>query len=274
MKTFRRRRIRNCVIFFSIAIFVVYVFTAMQTALVNSAFYSGWFLAGLVVLLASYNLYKKVPFLPLGSSTTWMQIHIYAGLLTAVVFLLHTGFRIPNGLFETILATFYLLVFTSGLVGLVLTRTLPARLSTRSEEAIYEEIPGLIHRLKREVEEAVFGCVSETETAAVPDFYMSRLKPFFEQPQYFWSHLFHSERAFQTLLSDIREQSRFLNDTEQAAMKGISERVVVKNDLDYQYALQSTLKYWLFLHVPLTYGLSILILFHVSLIYAFSGGVR
>jgi len=271
MKTRWRRRIRNSTLFLAIVVLVVSLFTAMQTALWNTTVYSGWFLAGLVVLLASYNLYKKVPFLPLGSSSTWMQIHIYAGFLTAIVFPLHSGFRVPNGFFELVLAMFFLLVFTSGVVGLFLTRTLPPRLATRSEEAIYEKIPGLIHRLKTEVEEIVFGCISETETAAVPEFYMRRLKPFFEQPRYFWSHLFHSERAFKTLLTDIGEQNRFLNETEQEAMKNISQRVAVKNDLDYQYALQSTLKYWLFLHVPFTYGLSILIVFHVLLVYAFSG---
>ena len=54
-------------------------------------------------------------------------------------------------------------------------------------------------------------------------------------------------------------------------MKEFEDRVCAKDDLDYQYAMQATLKYWLFLHVPLTYSLLVFILSHMVLVFAFSG---
>ena len=271
MKTFAGRRIRNGTILVIAAALVAGTVTVLQTALVRTVFLTGWSLAALILLLAAYNGIKKLPFLPLGSSAAWLQLHIYCGLLTMVVFILHIDFRVPNGLFDTSLAVFYFLVFFSGLVGLAMTRSFPPRLSARGEEVIFERIPVFIRRLRNEVEELVFGCVSETETTAVPDFYLEYLKPFFERPRHFWSHLFHSERPRRMLLLTIEEQYPFLNDIERDAMRKISEKVAIKDGLDHQHALQGTLKCWLFFHVPLTYGLLILILFHTILVHAFAG---
>ena len=174
-------------------------------------------------------------------------------------------------MFEIVLASAYLFTFASGVLGLLMSRSLPPRLSTRGEEVLFERIPAFIRRLREEVEELVFGCVSETETTAVPEFYLAYLKPFFERPRNFWSHLVNSERPRRRLLQSIDEQDGFLNDTERAAMRKISERVVAKDNLDHQHALQATLKYWLFAHIPATYALLILTAFHAVLVHAFAG---
>ena len=38
------------------------------------------------------------------SLTAWLQFHIYAGLLTGVLFLVHVSYKIPTGWFEGTLA--------------------------------------------------------------------------------------------------------------------------------------------------------------------------
>jgi hypothetical protein len=47
-----------------------------------------------------------------------------------------------------------------------------------------------------------------------------------------------------------------------------------KDALDYCGALQAALKLWLFVHLPLTYSLMIFSVWHVVLVFAFSGGAR
>src|SRR5436305_10076402 len=76
----------------------------------NYAYLTGWTLFAAMVLLAVYNARKKLPFLPLGSSESWLQIHIYVGFFTVVLFLIHLNFRIPTGWFEISLAGLYFLV--------------------------------------------------------------------------------------------------------------------------------------------------------------------
>jgi hypothetical protein len=57
-------------------------------------------------------------------------------------------------------------------------------------------------------------------------------------------------------------------------LENLADLVRRKDGLDYHHALQTSLKLWLFMHVPLTYSLMIFSLLHVVLVYAFSGGAR
>ena len=268
------RRRRNILIFLLLAAAIVVMDAVLSVSMYPTAFPSGWALLGLVLLLTLYNTFKKVPFLPLGASRFWLQIHIYAGLLSFVVLLVHVGYRLPNGIFEIMLAAIYLGVFVSGLMGLMISRIVPPRLATRGEEVLFERIPVLLKRLRDDVEEVVLTFTSKTDTTGVPEFYISRVKPFFERPRHFWQHLLHSSRPRRRLLLEIESQKPYLNEQEKELMRELAERVCVKDDLDYQYAMQATLKYWLFMHIPLTYGLLVFILFHMVLVFAFSGGPR
>ena len=100
---------------------------------------------------------------------------------------------------------------------------------------------------------------------------METLKPFFDGPRNFWRHVFQSDRPMRKLTMAIDEQLRYLSDSEKEHMEEIRTRVHAKNDLDYHYALQSLLKYWLFVHVPLTYSLLVFAGFHVVFVHAFGG---
>lgn len=46
-----------------------------------------------------------------------------------------------------------------------------------------------------------------------------------------------------------------------------------KDDLDYKYVHMAVLKYWLFVHIPLSYSLMLVAVLHVVLVHAF-GGIR
>ena len=67
---------------------------------------------------------------------------------------------------------------------------------------------------------------------------------------------------------------RYLNPAERELMKKIRERAELKENLDYQWALQSALKSWLFVHIPLTYCLMLVAVLHVLLVLGFRGGFR
>ena len=60
---------------------------------------------------------------------------------------------------------------------------------------------------------------------------------------------------------------------ERESLERLSDLVCQKDDLDYHHALQATLKGWLFVHIPLTYSLWILVVLHLVLAYAFTGGM-
>ncbi len=238
----------------------------------NYAYLTGWVLFAFMVLLAAYNIRKKLPFLPLGSSETWLQVHIYIGFFTVIVFLIHLNFRIPSSWFDSSLAWLYLLVTGSGIAGLILSRVLPRRLSTRGGEVIHEKIPALRHALRQQAEALAFDAGARSPPIA--EFYVRKLAVFFSGPQNFWRHLFDSRRPLNAVMVDLGDLRRYLNEQEGTTLDKLEKLVQAKDGLDYHHALQTTLKLWLFVHLPLTYSLMIFSLLHIVLVFAFSGGSR
>ena len=266
-----RRRLRNCSILAVLAVALVLVEQLLAISHWRTAYLSGWLLFGLIVVLALYNFRKKLAVVPLGTSAGWLQIHIYAGLLTSVVFLLHIESRVPNGTFECVLATTYATTFLSGIVGLAMSRSFPGRLTSRGEEVLFERIPVYLKQLRDDVEKIVFKCAEASDTTAISDLYVNDLKAFFECPRNSFWHLVHSSRPRKRLMLAMQSQQRFLSEDERSAMDAIVDVVQRKDDLDYQYALQGALKLWLFVHIPLTYGLLVLAIFHGLAACAYGG---
>jgi hypothetical protein len=241
-------------------------------ALPDYAFLTGWILFVAMMVLTFFNARKKLPFLPLGKAETWLQIHIYLGFFTVVLFLIHLNFRAPHGWFEITLAWLFALVSASGVVGLFFSRTLPRRLATRGGEVIFEKIPALRHALKTEAENLALG--ADAKSPFIAEFYAKRLAPFFAGPKNLWLHVFESRRPLNALVAELDDLRRFANDAERGKIEKLSALVRQKDGLDYHRALQLALKLWLFVHIPLTYGLLIFTALHIILVFGFSGGAR
>jgi hypothetical protein len=216
---------------------------------------------------------KKLPFLPLGTVSVWRGFHVCAGWLGIVLFFLHVGFRLPHGALEITLAAMYLIIAVSGVAGLMISRVFAKRLATRGDEVIFERIPVFLKRLRDECDARIEQSVAELRSTTVADFYTSRVHPFIARPRNLAQHVFGWNRARYTMRGDFDLVRRYLSRDEEEVLDWLFERVREKDQLDYAYALQATLKGWLFVHVPLTYSVLLLSLVHVILVYAFSGGI-
>jgi len=235
---------------------------------------SGWALLGLIVFLAIYNIRKAVPVLPLGSSTVWLQLHIYVGLLTCALFAVHVEFSVPNGIFECLLALVYLSVFLSGLIGLYMTRSFPARLTMLGNEVIFEQIPVIRRELQDRIEALVLIGNSDTDESAIAEFYRLHVHPFLLTHHDLATQLTRGTGArWHQLSRAIEDQTRYLDQEERRVMDEVRKHAHRKFQLDTQYALQGALKAWLFFHIPATWALLIFALFHSVLVHAWSGGL-
>jgi hypothetical protein len=237
--------------------------------LVRTNFTTGYILFGCLVFLALFNLRKKLAMLPrIGSASFWMQLHIYVGLATFVIFGMHVAWRVPTGRFETALAALYLIVGLSGVYGLCITRMIPRRLTGLPQDVIFERIPWLRLELTRQARELVLSVCESTDVLA--RFYVNRLANFLERPRG-WVYLLHpSGRLRRQMIAEIDELNRFLGDDQRRAGRELVELVKRKDDLDYHFAMQGRLKGWLFVHIGLTYSLLILALVHLVLVHAFA----
>ena len=274
MQTFAKRRRNALILTVLLAVVVVFFLWAYKQRLNSNAFVSGWILFAIMLILTAYNLRKKVPFLPLMKSSTWLQIHLYLGLLTIVIFLMHVGFRVPNGLLESIIAVLYVIVAGTGLIGLFLTRTFPKRMAVRGEEVLFERMPIYRRNLNERAEKLVLDAVAETNTTTLADYYKARLAGFFAGFRNYWHHLIESKRPRHVFATEFGDLDRYLNDRERQIVAELSELVYIKDDLDYQHALQMTLKGWLYVHIAATYSLLLFVLTHIVVVHAFHGGLR
>ncbi|MDP6692678.1 MAG: hypothetical protein QF384_24530 [Alphaproteobacteria bacterium] len=271
MITFAKRRWRNGFITLLAGVAYLAWHTAYDVALYQSAFLSGWLLLAAILVLTLYNGRKKLSMVPLGTASSWLQVHVYLGVLTVLIFALHIDWQIPNGFLERVLALFFVAVAGSGLIGIYISRRYARMLTRRTEEVVLERIPQFIAMLRRQAEAVALESAAETGSSTIADFYGNQLADYFARPRHMRLHLQGSRRAYFALMIELTSMTRYLNDQEMIHAEKLRALVERKNRLDYAYALQSVLKAWLFVHIPATYGLILLTLLHLLLAYSFGG---
>ncbi|MDB6126179.1 MAG: hypothetical protein JWM35_75 [Verrucomicrobia bacterium] len=252
----------------------IWKYQAMRLGYPYMDYLTGWVLFALILLLTLYNSRKKLPFLPLLSSRVWLQAHIYVGLFTAVVFFLHLNWRTPSGWFEGILAWLFIGVTLSGIFGLWLSRMMPKRMTTAGGEVLFERIPIIRRDLRLQAEGLALKSIPDAQATTLADFYARELAGYFAGPQGYWISLTGSRRRLNALLGNLSETKRYLTAPEKVSAEKLAGLLRQKDAVDFQRAAQLTLKGWLFVHIPLTYGLLVFSVVHLMLVHAFSGGAR
>ncbi len=262
LKSLARRRLANTLVLLAAALGCLLLWRLLAISLRPDAIYSGLALLALVLVLTLFNARKKLPFLPLLKASHWLQFHIYAGLLSILLYGIHTGFRIPNGTLEAGLALLFAIVTLSGVAGLVISRWLPQLMTRSGEPLTYEKIPAYETRLRREVESLVEETEAETGASALGDLYLSRLAGYFRPRRAFHLFLGRPGRFRARAMVELDKTERYIGDDERPALETLRRLVETKHNLDLQKSSQFLLRCWLFLHIPFTYSMLIVALVH------------
>lgn len=276
MKPLTSRRLINICLTVVSATLLLVLYIIGTGNLRPAGFYSGWFLFAVIVFLALYNVRKSLSFLPLGSSASWLQFHIYCGFLSYGLFAVHVQFSIPNGIFECCLALIYMSVFLSGVIGLYITRVYPGRLTSLGNEVIFEHIPVARRQLRDQIASLMLPSIrsAELESTALAELYRDRVQPFLNSDQNVIVHLMrNAERRHQAFMNTLADQDRYLNAKERDRLAEVKNLLNRKHQVETQYSLQAALKGWLFFHIPATYALLIFGFFHGVLVHAWRGGL-
>ncbi|MBN4049859.1 hypothetical protein JYT84_00365 [bacterium AH-315-M10] len=268
------RRLRNTLLLLVFSGAALLAHLTYGVTLHRPDFVTGWLLFALMIALACYNMRKRLSFLPIGSSSAWLQFHIYAGLFTVVLFVIHVGLRFPNGRLELLVTALFAIVAGSGIIGIILSRTIPRYLAARGEEVLFERIPEMRRRLQQQVEDLVMRSAADSASTTIHDFYKEHLQRFFLGQRNFLAHIMGYQRVRHRLPQLIESWDRYFEEDERQVMHEIKELVCAKDDLDYQCALQALLKGWLFVHVPITQALLLFALLHGVLAHVYSGSVQ
>lgn len=243
-------------------------------------YFDGWVLVGGMALQVSFHIGKTVGLSP-KSAGRWRKFHIFAGYLVIAAFISHADFTLPDTSFEWALWTGFVLVTLSGIFGTYLAWS--QRTKGRIDEGVsYDRIPAL----RAELELAFLRAIAETDASAaaidlpglphdawITDLYSTHLGDFFQGPRNFTAHLISSQRPLKRVTDEIDNLSRYVDQPRQAKLAYIKTLVVEKDRLDFARVSLGLARAWLFVHVPLTYGLIVLTVLHVLVVYSFSSGV-
>ena len=241
---------------------------------------NGWALAGGMSLQLYFHIAIKRGGLSPKSAKRWRKIHIFLGYLLIAAFISHTDFSLPDTGFGWALWTDFVLVTLSGILGIYLAWALKVR-SGIDESVGFDRIPTRRAELAREIHAVVGKSDPAAAAIALPglphdawimDLYTNHLRSFFQGQRNFTAHFIGSRRPLKRLTDEIDNLSPYVDQQSQEKLAVIRSLVVEKDRLDFARVYLGLTKGWLFVHVPVTYGLIVLVVLHVLVVYAFSSG--
>lgn len=195
----------------------------------------------------------------LGNARSWLVWHLQAGTLFLVAMALHAGPGWPAGWLSWALWILSLWTVATGCLGLALQRTIPRVLTARSSlEVLYERIPELVAELRQRAEELV-----AKDPSSLRVFYESRLAPVLAAPHRDPLVLLGGSPTSRPL-EPLEHLRTLLPSDERERLEGLESLVQAKLDLDVHYTLQQALRSWLWLHVPPSVLLLVLVIVHIA----------
>jgi hypothetical protein len=264
----------------AIATGILWLVWVYASGLRDPRYFDGWLLAGGMILQILFHVALKTSRLSPVSAKRWRAIHVFAGYLLVATFLSHCDYSLPDTGFEWALWIGFVLVTLSGIFGTYLSWSLQAK--RRIDEGVsYDRIPALRAELARKVEATVAEADPSAAAIALPglphdgwirDLYATHLRDFFEGPRNYGAHLVGSQRHLRQLTNDIDGLARYVDQSSQEKLAVIKNLVIEKDRLDFARVYAGLTKAWLYVHVPVTYGLTVLAVVHVVAVYAFSAG--
>jgi hypothetical protein len=230
------------------------------------AILTGYTLFATMLLLGLFNTRKKLSMIPVGRGSTWLAFHVVVGVFAVALFGLHIGVLWPQGFYEQLLAGSFYLASLSGVIGYVLQKTLPRRLTQTGVEIIYERIPAELAEIRERVEALVLECTEKSGSDTVAQHYIGTLNWFFQQPRFRLSHFLGGDAARYWLRGPGGAARRYLNDVEKEYFDQIIDLAELKSLVDRHFVCQGVMKKWLFLHIPLAVAVIVLAIWHLILV--------
>lgn len=194
-----------------------------------------------------------------GKAQSWVQFHIYGGAVFLLLVFMHSGFGLPNGALFWWLWILSVWVTISGILGVVLQKWLPRILaSALSIEVVYERIPELIQSIKKNADSLAANC-----SQPIKDFYRKKIAPSLTAPRSRLIYYVDITGGIQRRLRQFDFLKTLLSGIEREKLIELELMYKSKLEIDAHYTLQKALKTWLYLHLPASIALLVLVVIHL-----------
>ena len=229
-----------------------------------------WFaLAGGVclVLVALLAVVRRLPgCVWLGPRQTWLRIHLWFGTLGGVLIVCHTGWHL-GGPFEWVLYGLFLLTLATGYLGWAVQHFLPGRLTGDVAcEVPYDQIPHLVDELVRRADllakKIQAATLPEPTLAALNRFHEELVRPFLVRAQSWPAGLASAgkvDEVFDKVLARVGA------DPVAGELAELRTYCQERRALASQERGMFWLHAWLYVHVPLSVAMLVLMLVHAGM---------
>lgn len=218
----------------------------------------------LVLILAAFGWRKRAYRSKLGTLEGWLQSHVYLGVLALVVALFHSGFRFEDRVATAALATMAAVVL-SGLVGAAFYTVYPRLLTEVQSNLPTAEISERLNRLTASMARLVAG-----RSRAFEGVYRQVAASSAPRGLAGWRLLFGR------MPGEAEGWSRLLGRVPPEEQEALRQLLMLARQhrelhlrLAYQERYKNLLDVWLWVHVPLTVLLLVLIVAHVIAAFYF-----
>jgi hypothetical protein len=195
----------------------------------------------------------------LGNAQSWLQFHLYSGVLFLLLMFMHCGFRQPHGILTWWLWFLSIWVAASGLLGVVLQKWIPRLLTSGlAIEVVYERIPELINEISEKADDLLETCADP-----IKDFYQKHIAMALVTPRPRLIYCIDITGGIQSRLKQFDYLRGFLSSGEKEKLNELEAFYKTKLEIDAHYTLQRILRLWLYTHVPLSLALLILLGAHL-----------
>ena len=213
----------------------------------------------LFVAVFAYALRRRMMRFRPGRTWHYLQVHVYGGALFLLLVFMHTGFAMPKGLLTWWLWLLSIWVVGSGLLGIVLQKWIPMLLNSGlSIEVHYDRIPELIADIRQRAETLVTSCDYATR-----EFYRKTLAPVLATPKTRLIYYLDVTGGIQARTEQFDYLRALLPDDEQQKLDDLQAMYKTKLEIAAHYTLQKALRWWLYLHVPVSLVLIVLLALHI-----------
>ncbi|MCY2974493.1 MAG: hypothetical protein NTW52_07470 [Planctomycetota bacterium] len=267
----RLKTVRAVVVTCGAVAIMLIIYQWIDKQLGRTDYYTGFTLLAASIGLMTLSMRKKLIVLPLGSVAVWQQVHQYLGLFAVATFMMHAGFPV-HGILETALSVIFVLISLSGSVGWYINKTTPRKLLAAGQAVLREDIATMRRSIAQQAYHIALTAAGKIESATLADHYTQRLSDFFSRRRSIAYCLVPTGRSRRELLHGLEKVSRHLGPEGRSCKQTLSELVIAKDDLDFQWAMQIRLRSWVIFHVSLVWSFFILVAYHIYLVYRYKGG--
>jgi len=225
----------------------------------------------LVLLLLFFGVRKRMyGSRRLGRLETWLHSHVWLGVLSLALVLYHSGFRFEDGVAVAALVALLLVVVT-GAFGALLYTTVPRLLTEVASNVPAERVSTDLQRMERSMARLAEG--RSEVFARVHRALVARARP---GPFAGWRILLGRPPSPRDALPGrVAERLRLVAPEERDALEELLVLSRQHRELHQRFVLErryvNLLQAWLYLHVPLSLALLVLVVVHAAAALYYGG---